>query len=68
MRKDWQVEQGGFYHHLHVHHEHFLQIPHLVAGGDDDIADFVECPWGWEKEDIESYVESLQVDRYGSCA
>ena len=29
--------------------------------GDDDVAEFVECPWDWEKEEIEQYIEALQI-------
>ena len=36
-----------------------LQIPHEVVEGDDDVAEFAECPWDWEKEEIEQYIEAL---------
>ena len=35
------------------------KIPHEVFGGGDDIAEMVECPWDWEKEDIEEYITKL---------
>ena len=34
-------------------------IPHVVVEGDDDIAEFAECPWDWEKEEIEEYLMEL---------
>ena len=30
--------------------------------GDDDIAEFAECPWDWEKEEIENYIKALHYD------
>ena len=34
-------------------------IPHVVVEGDDDIAEFAECPWDWDKEEIEEYLKEL---------
>ena len=34
-------------------------IPHPVVEGDDDIAEVVECPWEWEKDEIEQYLHIL---------
>ena len=31
-------------------------IPHEVEEGDDNIAVVADCPWEWEKEEIENYV------------
>jgi hypothetical protein len=36
------------------------KIPHEVFGGEDDIAELVECPWDWEKEEIEEYIAKLE--------
>ena len=30
--------------------------------GDYDIAEFAECPWDWEMEDIENYIKALHYD------
>ena len=27
--------------------------------GDDEVAEFSECPWDWEKEEIEQFIEAL---------
>ena len=36
------------------------KIPHEVLGYEDDGDDeFVECPWDWEKEEIEEYLAKL---------
>jgi len=32
---------------------------HLVVEGEDDTAEYAECPWDWEKEEIEEYLKEL---------
>ena len=33
-----------------------------MVEGDDDTAEFAECPWDWEKEEIEKYMKVLLAD------
>ena len=37
-------------------------IPHLVVEAGDDIAEFAECPWDWEKEELEQYMKVLHSE------
>ena len=37
-------------------------IPHLVVEAVDDIAEFAECPWDWEKEEMEQYMKVLHLE------
>ena len=36
-------------------------IPHIVETGENGIAEEADCPWEWEKDEIEEYVNALFV-------
>ena len=33
-----------------------------MFGGEDDIAEMSECPWDWQKEEIEEYIAKLFIN------